>query len=97
MTSSDVNDEEGSSHSNKRNNGTCGQQWRSIKEDLRLLCGGYENYLCMWVVAMPQRRNSLHAENDFAQPWHTITQHDAAVKALARSFVCRHNLQQVVT
>ena len=68
----------------------CGLKWNL--DGTTLASGGNENYVCIWDVAMSQRRNSLHDENDFVQPRHTFTQHKAAVKALAWSPFRRHKL-----
>ena len=43
----------------------CGLEWNI--EGTTLANVGNENYVCICDVAMSERRNSLHAENDFVQ------------------------------
>ena len=56
----------------------CGLKWN--EDGSSLASGGNENYLCIWDAAM-SRRTSARAEN--YQPRLLLTQHKAAVKALA--------------
>lgn len=67
----------------------CGLKWNV--DGTVLASGGNENYVCIWDVNMSQRRTT-QSENDFHQPRHTLTQHTAAVKALAWSPFRRHKL-----
>lgn len=57
----------------------CGLKWND--DGTTLASGGNENFLCIWDAAMSQRSSS-RGEN-FHQPRLLLTQHKAAVKALA--------------
>jgi cell division cycle protein 20 (cofactor of APC complex) len=65
----------------------CGLRWND--DGTTLASGGNENYLCLWDAAMSQRssnrtrRNGLQDSSTAVSPRILLTQHQAAVKALA--------------
>ena len=59
----------------------CGLAWS--EDGTTLASGGNENYLCIWDAAMSTRRNNSRGHNNHHPPRLTLTQHLAAVKALA--------------
>ena len=65
----------------------CGLRWND--DGTTLASGGNENYLCLWDAAMSQRssnrsrRNGLQDSSTTVSPRILLTQHQAAVKALA--------------
>ena len=65
----------------------CGLRWND--DGTTLASGGNENYLCLWDAAMSQRsssssrRNGLQDSSTTVNPRILLTQHQAAVKALA--------------
>lgn len=58
----------------------CGLKWND--EGSTLASGGNENLLCLWDASM-SRRGSTHADSTNIGPRLVLTQHKAAVKALA--------------
>ena len=69
----------------------CGLKWNI--DGTVLASGGNENYVCIWDAAMSaQRQNSQTDNNAYTLPRYTLTQHTAAVKALAWSPFRRHKL-----
>jgi cell division cycle protein 20 (cofactor of APC complex) len=67
----------------------CGLKWNV--DGTVLASGGNDNCVCIWDASMSRRRNP-QSENDYHQPRHTMTQHTAAIKALAWSPFRRHKL-----
>ena len=59
----------------------CGLAWS--EDGTTLASGGNENYLCIWDAAMSTRRNNSGRHSNRIPPRLTLTQHLAAVKALA--------------
>lgn len=63
----------------------CGLRWND--DGTTLASGGNENMLCLWDAAMSQRasnrRNALRENSNIVNPRLVLTQHQAAVKALA--------------
>lgn len=60
----------------------CGLEWNS--DGTTLASGGNENFLCIWDAAMStRRRNGRQQRTDHESPRVILTQHQAAVKALA--------------
>ncbi len=59
----------------------CGLAWS--EDGTTLASGGNENYLCIWDAAMSARRNNPRRNDNRHPPRLTLTQHLAAVKALA--------------
>jgi cell division cycle protein 20 (cofactor of APC complex) len=61
----------------------CGLKWN--EDGNTLASGGNENYLCIWDAAMSQHNSNspLDSSSPFVQPRLLLTQHKAAVKALA--------------
>jgi cell division cycle protein 20 (cofactor of APC complex) len=61
----------------------CGLKWN--EDGTTLASGGNENFLCIWDVAVSRRNSDIpsDASSHFVQPRLLLTQHKAAVKALA--------------
>ena len=60
----------------------CGLKWND--DGTTLASGGNENYLCIWDAAMSRRGSNRPTDStSFVQPRLLLTQHKAAVKALA--------------
>lgn len=68
----------------------CGLKWNI--DGTVLASGGNENYVCIWDAAMSSGQNSQTDNNSYTLPRYTLTQHTAAVKALAWSPFRRHKL-----
>ena len=67
------------------NQEVCGLKWN--EEGTTLASGGNENFLCLWDAAMSRRSDSSRVNNSNVRnqvsPRLVLTQHQAAVKALA--------------
>ena len=59
----------------------CGLKWND--DGTTLASGGNENYLCIWDAAMSGGRNRNNSNSSTSSPRLLLTQHNAAVKALA--------------